>query len=93
MEIQDSDPEILSTPSLLVCTDQHEFHSGNISRREQMHISRALLSSKLENERAKRREIMFVSKMNTVGKAYDRAFELISVPEDGNCMYHAIQPP
>jgi hypothetical protein len=55
-----------------------------------MHISRALLSSKLENERAKRREIMFVSKMNTVGKAYDRAFELISVPEDGNCMYHAI---
>jgi hypothetical protein len=28
--------------------------------------------------------------MNEIGKTFERSFELIPVPEDGNCMYHAI---
>ena len=45
--LQDRDPKILLTLIFLICTDQHELHSGNTSRREQMHISRAVFSTNM----------------------------------------------
>jgi hypothetical protein len=65
-------------------------HRESISTQEEKNISRAVLISTVENEQARRREQMFVSKMNAIGKTWERPFELIPVPEEGNCMYQAI---
>ena len=85
-----NDPEVSFEVPAIVNTVQGNQLKEFISSREQREINRALFISKLENENARIKEEMFIAKMNDFGRKAERPFEIIEVPGEGNCFYHAI---
>ena len=81
MSLEDfEDLEVDSGVPIIVSTIQGEQHREVISVKEQSEINRALLLSKLENENAKIKEDIFISKMNEFGK---KAEQLLKYQETG----------